>query len=308
MKNKKILIIIITVIVIALTLLTYFTFFNKKDTLDNIGHIFTLNEDANIDTGINYIEKYKDNIINEKVTSYDYEILLNNGSLYGKIYIDSEGYLNITDDFNRSTKRINDEKYNLIYRNINYTDKMIIYALSSNNKLYKIVLNTIDIKEVKYYELQLKSEFTSFTNLNVNTVASKEINPVILCSDNKMYVADYGILYNTNYYVFYDNYIVFEDNTIALTNGKLLKNAFDENVKASAYIIFDEKVFDTNPVVGFVTDRGELLFKYSNNEVYLYNKLIKYMDGYETIKLSFYDDTTLSFKGAFYIMSSNTED
>lgn len=123
-----------------------------------------------------------------------------------------------------------------------------------------------------------------------------------------MYVVDYDLLYNTNYYILYDNYIIFDDNTIALTNGKMIEDENGENTKVSYYITFDENVFDKEPKIAIITNIGELLYRYSSNEVYSYNKLIQYIDFSEPIKLYFYDNTQLSIKGNYYYFHYNIEE
>ena len=306
MKKNNILKLIIVLLIIFLIVITFLVF-KDKDTLDNVGYIITLKDSVNVDSNINYLEKYKDNIINEKYTNYDYEIIKNDSTLYGKIYITVDGYLNITNDYTKSERRVNNEKYISIYRNINYSDKLIVYALSENNKVYKIVLNTADINDIKYYDLQLGNNVVYFTNLNVNYVSTEEISPVVLCSDNKMYVLDYGMLYSEDYYELYDKYIIFNDNTAALTSGKIITNYFDNKVKIQGYIKFDEDIFNEKPTIALVTDDGQLIYKYSDSEVYIYNKLIKGIEGYGTIKVYFFDDTYYEFAGNYVSILDNQE-
>lgn len=307
MKKNIFLKITIVAIIIILLVITYFVFFTKYDTLDDIGYLIDLKENVVLDDSIDYLNVYKDNIIDENITSYNYEILHNDASLYGKIYIDNEGYLNITDDFTNSIKKITKEQYTSLYRNIAYTDKLIVYALTTDKKLYKIVLNSPDISNLKYYELHFNSEVVKFTSLNVNTVSSNEISPIVLCNDNKMYVADYGLLYNTNYYEFYNKYIIFDDNTVALTNGKQLVNLQNEKIKVVGYIEFDENIFDKDPAIALITNLGELIYMYSENELYEYNKLIKSLEGRDELKATFYDNTWLKIKGNYYVLNEKTE-
>lgn len=308
MKKNMILKIVIVIIVFALAIITYFTFFTENETLDNVGFIFTPNKNVEIDSNIDYIEKYKENIISEKTTSYDYEIILDNATLYGKVYIDDEGYLYISDDFKNKSKQINNEKFSTIYRNATYGDTLVIYALSDTKKIYKIILESSNIDDIKFYELKLKNEVTNFTNLNVDTVSCDEVIPIVLCSDNKMYVVDYDLLYNTNYYILYDNYVIFDDNTFALTNGKKITDENGEDEKGAFYITFGEKVYDSDPKIAIVTNSGELLFRYSDNEVYSYNKLIESVNVAETINLNFFDNTYLSFKGNYYNLGNHFEE
>ncbi len=307
MKKNIFLKITIVAIIIILLVITYFVFFTKHDTLDDIGYLIDLKENVVLDDSIDYLNVYKDNIIDENITSYNYEILHNDASLYGKIYIDNEGYLNITDDFTNSIKKITKEQYTSLYRNIGYTDKLIVYALTIDKKLYKIVLNSPDISNLKYYELYFNSEVVKFTSLNVNTVSSNEISPIVLCNDNKMYVADYGLLYNTNYYEFYNKYIIFDDNTVALTNGKQLVNLQNEKIKVVGYIEFDENIFDKDPAIALITNIGELIYMYSENELYEYNKLIKSLEGQDELKATFYDNTWLKIKGNYYVLNEKTK-
>ena len=185
--------------------------------------------------------------------------------------------------------------------------KLIVYALTTDKKLYKIVLNSPDISNLKYYELHFNSEVVKFTSLNVNTVSSNEISPIVLCNDNKMYVADYGLLYNTNYYEFYNKYIIFDDNTVALTNGKQLVNLQNEKIRVVGDIEFDENIFDKDPAIAFITNIGELVYMYSENELYEYNKLIKSLEGQDELKATFYDNTWLKIKGNYYVLNEKTK-
>lgn len=306
MKKVNILKLIIALLIIFLIVITFLVF-KGKEVLDSTGFINTLTDNANIDSNINYLELYKDNIIYEKYTNYDYEILKNDSTLYGKIYIDLDGYLNITNDFTKTEKRVNNEKFISIYRNVNYNDKLIVYALSETNKVYKIVLETTNLKEIKYYDLQLKSKLTNFTNLNVNYVSSSEIVPVVLCDDNKMYALDYGLLYSKDYYELYDKYIIFNDNTAALTSGKIIKDVLDNKVKIQGYIKFDEDIFNEKPIIALITEDGQLIYKYSDSKVYIYNKLIKNIEGYGTLKVIFYDDTYFEFAGNYVSILDNQE-
>ena len=307
MKKNIFLKITIVAIIIILLVITYFVFFTKHDTLDDIGYLIDLKENVVLDDSIDYLNVYKDNIIDENITSYNYEILHNDASLYGKIYIDNEGYLNITDDFTNSIKKITKEQYTSLYRNIGYTDKLIVYALTTDKKLYKIVLNSPDISNLKYYELHFNSEVVKFTSLNVNTVSSNEISPIVLCNDNKMYVADYGLVYNPNYYEFYSKYIILDDNTVALTNGKQLVDPQNAKIKVVGYIEFDENIFDKDPAIAFITNIGELVYMYSENELYEYNKLIKSLEGQDELKATFYDNTWLKIKGNYYVLNEKTK-
>ena len=89
MKKNIFLKITIVAIIIILLVITYFVFFTKHDTLDDIGYLIDLKENVVLDDSIDYLNVYKDNIIDENITSYNYEILHNDASLYGKIYIDN---------------------------------------------------------------------------------------------------------------------------------------------------------------------------------------------------------------------------
>ena len=173
--------------------------------------------------------------------------------------------------------------------------------------MHKIVLNSPNISNLKYYKLHFNSEVVKFTSLNVNAVSSNEISPIVLCNDNKMYVADYGLLYNTNYYEFYNKYIIFDDNTVALTNGKQLVDPQNAKIKVVGYIEFDENIFDKDPAIAFITNIGELVYMYSENELYEYNKLIKSLEGQNELKATFYDNTWLKIKGNYYVLNEKTE-
>ena len=92
MKKNIFLKITIVAIIIILLVITYFVFFTKHDTLDDIGYLIDLKENVVLDDSIDYLNVYKDNIIDENITSYNYEILHNDDSLYGKYPFCKEPY------------------------------------------------------------------------------------------------------------------------------------------------------------------------------------------------------------------------
>ena len=59
--------------------------------------------------------------------------------------------------------------------------------------------------------------------------------------------------------------------------------------------------------IALITNIGELIYMYSENELYEYNKLIKSLEGQDELKATFYDNTWLKIKGNYYVLNEKTK-
>lgn len=300
--KKKILLILIFVFLVILLGATYI-YFNNKKTENNtdpfMGYYYDLTDNASIDN-LEDITKYNDKIIDTDTKEYDYKLIFDDSVLYGKVYIDDDGYLNITNSFSKKNLVISNDKFKSIYKNYVYTTKLIFYAVDENDLLYKIILNTSDINDIKIYQLSLKNKISKFTSIIYNVVGSEDISPIVLCDDNKLYVADTGLLYSKDYYELFDNYLIFNDKSIASQTGKLLKNLDGSIFKIQGYVVFNEKVFGNDPKIAIITEDGYFMFIISDEKFLVGNKGVKnisYQD--DKIKIEFTDNFNLEFNGYY---------
>lgn len=317
-KNKIIkLIIIQLVIIVVVTLIIAFSY--KKKTYDNLGYIISINDKVNYTTNIDYVNEYKDLIVSNNNKNIDYEIMHDDSVLYGKVYIDDTKNIIVTDGFTKKEK-IFSGNYETIYRKNVLNDKLVFYALTSDNRVYKFILDTTNIDDIKNYEIKTEKKVKNFVDVSINSISSTETIPVVLCDDDKMYILGSPILYSEEYYQLFDDFIVFEnDLTVTTMDGVILKDTTENPIKLWAFSKLGEPIFEKNKLSEIVketgheqlnenpkailfTDKGELLFLNSENELFYYNKIVKNLKLGSKLEISFYDDTTLELDGTLDVI------
>lgn len=317
-KNKIIKLIIIQLIIfVVITLIIAFSY--KKKTYDNLGYIISINDKVNYTTNIDYINEYKDLIVSNNNKNIDYEIMHDDSVLYGKVYIDDTKNIIVADGFTKKEK-IFSGNYETIYRKNVLNDKLVFYALTSDNRVYKFVLDTTNIDDIKNYEIKTEKKVKNFVDVSINSISSTETIPVVLCDDDKMYILGSPILYSEEYYQLFDDFIVFEnDLTVTTVDGVILKDTTENPIKLWAFSKLSEPIFEKNklsevvretgheqlnenPEVILFTDKGELLFLNSENELFYYNKIVKNLKLGSKLEISFYDDTTLELDGTLDVI------
>ena len=303
--KRKVVVFILVIVVILLLSATYLTFFYRPKEDKNIGYRLDLGDKIQF-KDINYKEKYKDNIINEDTLSYEYEIIHEKSVLYGKVYIDLDGYLYITNEFSNEKKRLNDVKFKTLYNVYMGTNRLCIYALSNAGDVYKLYLENTNIEDVEFYRLDFNKKTVKFTNLLIKMTGCEFIGPVVLCEDDKMYDIETKLLYQEEYTKFYDKYILYEDNTISNVNGDMLVGYDSNNIEIVGYIQFDEDIFREKPKIGLITTSDNLVFLQDDKHLYVYNKEIKSIDNTDInkIKIIYNDNTYHEIKG-YYISITN---
>lgn len=305
MKSRKITVFFLIVVVVLLLCATYLTFFYSPKEDKNIGYRLNLGDKIQF-KDINYKEKYKDNIINEDTLSYEYEIIHEKSVLYGKVYIDLDGYLYITNEFSNEKKRLNDVKFKTLYNVYMGTNRLCIYALSNAGDVYKLYLENTNIEDVEFYRLDFTKKTIKFTNLLIKMTGCEFIGPVVLCEDDKMYDIETKLLYQEEYTKLYDKYILYDDNTISNLNGEMLVGYDSNNIEIVGYIQFDEDIFREKPKIGLITTSDNLVFLQDDKHLYVYNKEIKSIDNTDInkIKIIYNDNTYHEIKG-YYISITN---
>ena len=88
---------------------------------------------------------------------------------------------------------------------------------------------------------------------------------------------------------------------------KIIDDIINDFKYITENIEFDENIFDKDPAIAFITNIGELVYMYSENELYEYNKLIKSLEGQDELKATFYDNTWLKIKGNYYVLNEKTK-
>lgn len=299
MKSRKIVIFLLIVVVILLLSATYLNFFYSPKEDENIGYRLDLGSKVEF-PNINYSEKYKDNIINENILSYEYEIIQSESVLYGKVYIDKDGYLYITDELKNAKRKLNDVKFKTLYKEIS-TNRLNVYALSNSGIVYKILLKTTNMEDVKFHKIDFDKKIVKFTSLLIRMTGSNIVGPVVLCDDDKMYDVETKLLYQEEYTKFYDKYIVYSDNTVSTLNGDMLVGYDHKNIKLVGYVQFNEDIFREKPEIGLITTNDDLVFLQDEKHLYIYNKEIKsieQIDG-EKIQIIYKDNTYHEIKGYY---------
>lgn len=299
MKSRKIVIFLLIVVVILLLSATYLNFFYSPKEDENIGYRFDLGSKVEF-PNINYSEKYKDNIINENILSYEYEIIQSESVLYGKVYIDKDGYLYITDELKNAKRKLNDVKFKTLYKEIS-TNRLNVYALSNSGIVYKILLETTNMEDVKFHKIDFDKKIVKFTSLLIRMTGSNTVGLVVLCDDDKMYDVETKLLYQEEYTKLYDKYIVYSDNTVSTLNGDMLVGYDHKNIKLVGYVQFNEDIFREKPEIGLITTNDDLVFLQDEKHLYIYNKEIKsieQIDG-EKIQIIYKDNTYHEIKGYY---------
>lgn len=271
-KNKIILLIIIFIIIIFLILLTVYKYINKKDEVNDSFKVIdiglsTLTED------INYKEEYEKNIIKSTPNSYEYKI---GNSLNGRIYIDNNKKIHLTDDNNNINNILSEEKFNAIYKKSRENDvsKIVIYAITEKGKLYKIALYESNINNV-IITLMLKDQIiTNFTTLENNLFLGIDYeNIVVLTDDGIMYNANTGLPYIDDTLSIYDEYYIYTDGIISYKD-KILRNNNGELYKIKYIIDLKEKtgIFEKADIL-FITEDNKII--YIDDKIYEYKTQIK---------------------------------
>lgn len=308
MKNKNILIFSIVLLIIVLLVTLYSVYRKKAEKSDSYGYLHNLGEKVTIETDINYLDEYKDNIIDNEVKEVDYEMFFDDTTIYGKVFINESHELYITNGFTKENYKINTVKFKTLYKSLaSYAKSLIVYAISQDGDLYKIVLNENNIKHVKDYKIETVSKVLKFTNLQIYSYACTEPSLVVLCVDNKMYDVKSGLLYSTTYKKFFDKYLIFDDKSLTNSKGKKIINFLNEQVKIRGFIETNNDEFEKSDKVLFFTTTDELLYLYDENNTYIYVRAVKSVENVDAFKakMDFYKGKSWEFEGhyTYYVNS-----
>lgn len=304
LKNKKVLILLIALFIIVLSITIYAAFFREKNVYDDGESPLKLDEKIDLISNIDYLNEYKDNVINDNNTLFEFDIILDKDSLYGKIYLDEEKFPHIL-----NTKTNQDYKFmNIKFKTLDQiatlgVQKLEAYGITENGDVYRFILDDVSINSIKYYKMNNIANASKFTNLKVECYECNILGMVVLGDDNKMYDVDSGLLYRPDYKKYYDKYIVFPDDTITNYDGRRFLDFDGYFVEIAGFIVYeDSDVFlkNSNGVL-IVAKDGFLMYLYDNN-LYMFDKAAINIDNdYEknTVNIEFFDKTKKSLKGYY---------
>ncbi len=310
MKNKTIILIGIFLALILLLLTVYrFSIYKDDNTLKTLS-VAEEKKDNNDPSGKTDKELYSISIITKTVTSYDYELIVDDEGIIGKVYIGEDKYLYITNTKNNSSYKVSDIKFNTLYRNEYYDGILTLYALSNEGKIYYLLLSNLDITKAELKEIATNFKITNFTTLQFKTIDNITLSNIIVLSDsNKMYEARTGIRYNNLIVSLREKYYIYDDNTIANSYGNMIKDGNNNYLKIKYYIEFYDggSPFD-NVSSLIITEDNKLIYtNEAGNNINIYNKGIKNLKynvedkNYNKIKVNiiFDDNTNMEFTGNY---------
>ena len=116
LKNKKVLILLIALFIIVLSITIYAAFFREKNVYDDGESPLKLDEKIDLISNIDYLNEYKDNVINDNNTLFEFDIILDKDSLYGKIYLDEEKFPHIVNTKTNQDYKFMNIKFKTLYQ------------------------------------------------------------------------------------------------------------------------------------------------------------------------------------------------
>lgn len=304
LKNKKVLILLIALFIIVLSITIYAAFFREKKVYDDGESPLKLDEKIDLISNIDYLNEYKDNVINDNNTSFEFDIILDKDSLYGKIYLDEEKFPHIVNTKTNQDNKFMNIKFKTLYQIATLgVQKLEAYGITENGDVYRFILDDVSINSIKYYKMNNIANASKFTNLKVECYECSILGMVVLGDDNKMYDVDSGLLYRPDYKKYYDKYIVFPDDTITNYDGRRFLDFDSYFVEIAGFIVYEDTdtfLKNSNGVL-IVGKDGFLMYLYDNNLSMFDKAAISIDNDYanNTVNIEFFDKTKKSLKGNY---------
>ena len=166
---KKKLIYIIIIVFIALIGLTIYKYKVYEKNKNNYFFSDTIPEKTK--NNIVYSEKkdqeiYKEYIITNDLKGVEYRYIDNNKSITGKIYIDDNKNLYITDIVNKKIYKPSDYKFKTLHKRENDYNEVNVYLISEDNNLFLLTLSSGEIKTSKVKPIFESKKVYNFVNLS----------------------------------------------------------------------------------------------------------------------------------------------
>ena len=231
--KKKILIFIIIVLVIFISFLSIYKFNGDNSVVNTDLAFTTLNpKNKKIDLKYDYEldeEKYKEYILDD-VKTINFTMYRNDKSVEGRIYIDNEKKLHITDDLLNYDNTISNLKVKTIKADENdMFDAMYVYLITEDKKLFYMSLKSNNVYDAEIYEIFTNRPVLGFSDISYENDISPSSNTLfVLCDDGNIYEVSSGLRYHENIKLIFDNIMIYEDNTISNVYGGMFE---DENGK-----------------------------------------------------------------------------
>lgn len=299
MKNK------LTIIVIIILLIFIAFLFNNKNRYNNEKeHVYNVSliKENKKKYLLEALEKYKNNIITEKKLSINYEYKDVNGSLIGKVYIDNNKLLHITNSNKKQDYIISNIEFETMYTDNNSRQNILIYLISSIGELYYFSLVDNDISNLIINNIELDYKIKNFTNLSFqHDIYGNTSLLFVLNSNNQLIDITSNINYDSSIITLFNKYYIFSDNTISNIFGNVLLNKNNKEYKIKNFFIIN--ITDDIKRGIIITEGNEFIY-IDNTEQVLYEfeskvKKINYTEKNPYIKspleIVFEDNYKMSF-------------
>ena len=267
MKIKKyILLFIIIILIVFIVILTLYKFKNSDNNEINDDIIYSTFYPVNTKKDLKYDymldeEVYAD-YIEKPMISMDFSIINNLKSITGKIYIDKNNELHITDDLESIDKVISELKFkDLKPLESDEYGALYVYLISNDNKLYYLMLDTNNIYDAAVYEIEMNKPVLRFSNISYdNDVSPSSSTLFVLCSDGNIYEVTSKLRYHNNIKLVFGRVMVYEDNTMSNIYGKMFEDN-NGNYYKIKYIFnaLASDAFLDKPVGIIITEDNQLI-------------------------------------------------
>ena len=222
---------------------------------------------------------YKEYIITDDLKEIEYTYIVNNNkSITGKIYIDDNKNLYITDVVNKKVYKPSNVKFKTMFKKDYPYNNIYIYLISEDNNLYFLQLTNNDINKTSVKQIFMPGKIYNFTKLEYTLDAFPNSNSLfVLADDDNVYDVATLIRYNKNILSMFDDFYVYDDNTITEVYGNVIVDKDNNLYKIKyAFVTFDNNTFSGSNTKLIITDNNDLIYEKDNAQVMgLFNKKVK---------------------------------
>lgn len=274
MKLKKyILFFIIIILIIFIIILTLYKFKKSDNNEINDDIIYSTYYPSNSKKDLKYDDILDEEVyadyIEEPMTSVNYTIINDLKSITGKIYIDKNNDLHITDDIEDIDKVISELKFkDLKPLESDTYNALYIYLISNDNKLYYMMLDSNNIYDAAVYEIEMNKPVLSFSDISYdNDVSPSASTLFVLCDDGNIYEVASRLRYHNNIKLVFGSVMVYEDNTMSNIYGKMFEDK-NGNYYKIKYIFnaLESDNFLDKPVGIIITEDNQLIVSILDEE------------------------------------------
>ena len=309
---KKKLIYIIIIVFIALIGLTIYKYKYKVYEKNKNNYFFSDTIPEKTKNNIVYSEKkdqdiYKEYIITNDLKEVEYTYIDNNKSITGKIYIDDNKNLYITDIVNKKIYKPSDYKFKTLHKRENDYNEVNVYLISEDNNLFLLTLSSGEIKTSKVKPIFESKKVYNFVNLSYKSDIYKNGSSLfVLADDGNIYDVKTEIRYNSDIISMYDKFYVLKDKTMIDMWGRTYVDS-NKNPYKIKYVFSatKNKIIDKETIMIITSDNKLLYIIYGDNNVHEFNKKIKDVkfDGNKIarkskLKIIFENDYKIEFDAA----------